>query len=91
MVHVPDAKVATLRKVIEEHVHEDVEVIFTDDYRAYPIALKAYKGKHKSINHSAGYYVTGDANEIQPTVEQVLGRPPGRLRDWLERNRTRFP
>ena len=29
-------------------------------------------------------------SEIQPTVEQVLGRPPGRLRDWLERNRARF-
>jgi uncharacterized protein YbjT (DUF2867 family) len=27
-------------------------------------------------------------SEIQPTVEQVLGRPPGRLRDWCERNRT---
>lgn len=52
MVHVPDAKAETLGKVIEEHVHEDVEVILTDDYRAYPIALKAYKGKHKTINHS---------------------------------------
>jgi uncharacterized protein YbjT (DUF2867 family) len=29
-------------------------------------------------------------SEIQPTVEQVLGRPPGRLRDWLERNRARL-
>jgi uncharacterized protein YbjT (DUF2867 family) len=29
-------------------------------------------------------------SEIQPTVEQVLGRPPGRLRGWLERNRTRL-
>ncbi|MDE3163415.1 MAG: IS1595 family transposase [Acidobacteriota bacterium] len=73
MVHVPDAKVETLRKVIEEHVHEDVEVILTDDYRAYPIALKAYKGKHKTINHSAGYYVTGDNNEIHTnTVESAF-------------------
>ena len=29
-------------------------------------------------------------SEIQPTVEQVLGRPPGRLRGWLERNRARL-
>ena len=29
-------------------------------------------------------------SEIQPTVEQVLGRPPGRLRGWLERNRGRL-
>ncbi len=29
-------------------------------------------------------------SEIQPTVEQILGRPPGRLRGWLERNRRRL-
>lgn len=29
-------------------------------------------------------------SEIQPTVEEVLGRPPGRLRDWLKRNRARL-
>lgn len=29
-------------------------------------------------------------SEIQPTVEQVLGRPPGRLRGWLERHRGRL-
>jgi transposase-like protein len=73
MVHVPDAKAATLREVIEEHIHEDVEVILTDDYRAYPIALKAFKGKHKTINHSGGYYVTGDQNEIHTnTVESAF-------------------
>jgi uncharacterized protein YbjT (DUF2867 family) len=29
-------------------------------------------------------------SEIQPTVEQVLGRPPGRLSDWVQRNRARL-
>jgi uncharacterized protein YbjT (DUF2867 family) len=29
-------------------------------------------------------------SEIQPTVEQVLGRQPGPLRGWLERNRARL-
>jgi uncharacterized protein YbjT (DUF2867 family) len=29
-------------------------------------------------------------SEIQPTVEQVLGRPLGRLRGWVERNRARL-
>lgn len=59
--------------MIEEHVHEEVEVILTDDYRAYPIALRAYKGKHKTVNHSAGYYVTGDSNEIHTnTVESAF-------------------
>ncbi len=29
-------------------------------------------------------------SEIQPTIEQILGRPPGSLRDWVKRNRTRL-
>ena len=29
-------------------------------------------------------------SEIRPTVEQVLGRPPGHLRSWVERNRARL-
>jgi transposase-like protein len=70
LVHVPNSKIETLRKVIEEHINEDVEVILTDDYKAYPIALRAFLGKHKSINHSAGIYVTGDSGEIHTnTVE----------------------
>ena len=60
-------------RVVEEHVHEDVEVILTDDYGAYPIARRAYAGKHKTIDHSAGIYVTGDAGEIHTnTVESAF-------------------
>jgi uncharacterized protein YbjT (DUF2867 family) len=29
-------------------------------------------------------------SEILPTVEQILGRPPERLRSWVERNRARL-
>ncbi len=29
-------------------------------------------------------------SEIQPTIEEVLHRPPGRLGDWVERNRARL-
>lgn len=73
MVHVIDAKSATIRKVVEEHVCDEVQVILTDDYRAYPIALKRYKDKHLSINHSAGYYVTGIDGEIHTnTVESAF-------------------
>jgi transposase-like protein len=73
MVHVIDAKAETIRKVVEEHVHEDVEVILTDDYRAYSIALKKYEGKHLSINHSGGYYVTGIDGEVHTnTVESAF-------------------
>jgi transposase-like protein len=73
MVHVIDAKSETIRKVVEQHVCDSVEVILTDDYRAYPIALKRYKNKHLSINHSAGYYVTGIDGEIHTnTVESAF-------------------
>jgi transposase-like protein len=73
MVHVIDAKSETIRKVVEEHVSDEVEIILTDDYRAYPIALKKYKDKHLSINHSAGYYVTGCDGEIHTnTVESAF-------------------
>ena len=29
-------------------------------------------------------------SDIQPTIEQVLGRPPGSLRGWVQRNRGRL-
>jgi hypothetical protein len=28
--------------------------------------------------------------EVQPTVEEVLGRPPGSLTAWIDRNRGAF-
>jgi hypothetical protein len=43
-------------------VSEDVDVIMTDDFGAYPPAL-AKAGvlcEHKAINHSSGVYVEGD-------------------------------
>jgi transposase-like protein len=73
MVHVIDAKSETIRAVVEAHVHDEVEVILTDDYRAYPIALKKYKDKHPTINHSGGYYVTGCDGEVHTnTVESAF-------------------
>jgi transposase-like protein len=73
MVHVADAKAETIRKVIEAHVSDDVEVILTDDYLAYPIALKKYEDRHLSINHSGGHYVTGISGEIHTnTVESAF-------------------
>lgn len=73
-VHVDDAKAATIQKVVEAHVHEDVELIMTDDFVSYPFALKRkFDGKHRSINHSKGYYVTGDNGEIHTnTVESAF-------------------
>jgi transposase-like protein len=60
--HASDVKSGTLAKYINENVSEDVDVIMTDDFGAYPPAL-AKAGvlcEHKAINHSSGVYVEGD-------------------------------
>jgi len=58
-----DVKSGTLAKYIRENVSEDVDVIMTDEWKAYPAALaKAGHSieKHKTVNHSAKVYVDGD-------------------------------
>src|ERR1035438_6831210 len=58
-----DCKSGTLAKYIKDNVSEDVDVIMTDDWKAYPKAIKKLgidPDKHKSINHSAKIYVDGD-------------------------------
>ncbi len=60
--HAKDAKSKTLAKYISENVSQDVEVMFTDDFGAYPNAMKrnAMGDRHKTIKHSSGQYVNGD-------------------------------
>lgn len=73
LMHVDDVKASTLGQIAEAFVSEDVEMIVTDDFKSYPLALKKFKGKHHRINHSLGYYVTGEANEIHTnTVESAF-------------------
>jgi len=58
-----DVKSGTLAKYIKENVSEDVDVIMTDDWSAYPGAMRkagVSPAKHKSVNHSAKVYVDGD-------------------------------
>jgi len=58
-----DVKSGTLAKYIKENVSEDVDVIMTDEWKAYPGALvKAGVSieKHKTVNHRAKIYVDGD-------------------------------
>jgi transposase-like protein len=58
-----DCKSGTLAKYIRENVSGDVDVIMTDDWGAYPGAMRkagVSPEKHKSINHSANVYVDGD-------------------------------
>ncbi len=69
--HAQDVKSGTLYKYIQENVSEDVDVIVTDDFAAYPRAMGSnFKDKHKRINHSAGYYVDGDVHTN--TVESAF-------------------
>jgi transposase-like protein len=72
-MHVDDVKADTLKQIAEAFVSDDVEMIVTDDFRSYPLALKKFGSKHHRINHSLGYYVTGDQNQIHTnTVESAF-------------------
>jgi transposase-like protein len=57
-IQTKDAKAATLRAIIEEHVGPDVEFYMTNDSTAANAVLKEI-GKHKVIRHSIGSYVDG--------------------------------
>jgi transposase-like protein len=61
--HAEDVKSGTLAKYIKENVSADVEVIMTDEWKAYPKAIResGIKGvAHKTVNHFEGVYVDGD-------------------------------
>jgi transposase-like protein len=70
--HATDAKSKTLAKYIHDNVSEDVEVMVTDDFAAYPNAMRKTGKikKHKTINHSSGVYVDGDIHTN--TVESAF-------------------
>lgn len=60
--HAPNAQIETLAKYLKEHVGSNVEMIMTDDFGAYPKALRVAGhdlDKHRTVNHSAGIYVEG--------------------------------
>jgi transposase-like protein len=57
-IQTKDAKAATLRAIIEEHVGPDVEFYMTDDSSAASAVLSK-TGKHKVIRHTIGSYVDG--------------------------------
>lgn len=61
--HAEDVKSGTLAKYIKENVSADVEVLMTDEWKAYPKAVResGVKGlQHKTVNHFKGVYVDGD-------------------------------
>jgi transposase-like protein len=70
--HAEDAKSGTLAQYIKDNVSEDVDVIVTDEFNAYPGAMKAtgHTEKHKTIKHKAKVYVDGDIHTN--TVESAF-------------------
>jgi transposase-like protein len=60
--HAEDVKSGTLEKYIRENIAEDVDVLFTDDYKPYRSAAGHLRkdGRHKTIRHSLRIYVKGD-------------------------------
>ncbi len=70
LLHVDSATSETIRKVMAEHVSEDVEVILTDESAIYPFAFTVSQKKlHKTICHSKEY-VCGDIHTN--TVESAF-------------------
>lgn len=70
--HAADAKSGTLARYIRENVSADVEVIVTDEFNAYPTAMKelALTERHKTIKHKSKIYVDGDIHTN--TVENAF-------------------
>lgn len=74
--HVEDIKSGTLERYIKENISSKVEVIITDEHASYPAAIDSnplfgdYRGKHRTVNHSAGVYV--DGNMHTNTVESAF-------------------
>lgn len=71
--HAEDAKSGTLAKYIKENVSDDVDVIVTDEFAAYPFAMDragVSREKHKTIEHRNRVYVRGDIHTN--TVESAF-------------------
>jgi transposase-like protein len=70
--HASDVKSGTLEKYIRENISEDVDVLFTDDYKPYRSAARHLRkdGRHKTIRHSLRIYVRGDVHTN--TVESAF-------------------
>ncbi len=70
--HAEDAKSGTLAQYIKDNVSEDVDVIVTDEFNAYPGAMKqaGLTERHKTIKHKSKVYVDGDIHTN--TVESAF-------------------
>ena len=59
--HASDVESGTLADYLRENISEDVDVVISDDFRAYDKAV-GNGTRHKTVNHSAGVYVVGDTH-----------------------------
>ena len=70
LIRAKEATSKAIRKIVDENVSEDVEVIITDESAIYPFAFnKAQSDVHKTIKHKS-VYVTGDVHTN--TVESAF-------------------
>jgi transposase-like protein len=70
--HAEDAKKGTLARYIQENISQDVEVIVTDDLRAYPGAMGEFKDRHQTVNHTAKEYVRVGTDIHTNTIESAF-------------------
>jgi transposase-like protein len=71
--HSTDIKSGTLAKYIKKNISQDVDVIMTDDFSAYPLAMiksKIHGSRHETIQHKRKVYVRGDVHTN--TVESAF-------------------
>jgi transposase-like protein len=70
--HADDAKTGTLAQFIKDNVSTDVDVLVTDEWSAYPDAMRrtGMESKHKTICHRGRVYV--DGNIHTNTVESAF-------------------
>ncbi|MGH9711255.1 MAG: IS1595 family transposase [Candidatus Acidiferrales bacterium] len=70
--HAKDGKSATLAHFIRENISDSVDVIITDEWMAYPDAMRrtGFSGRHKTIRHKNHVYVSGDVHTN--TVESAF-------------------
>jgi transposase-like protein len=71
--HAKDAKSNTLVKYIKASISTDAEVMFTDEWAAYPKAMmkaKIHGDQHETIRHKDRIYVDGDIHTN--TVESAF-------------------
>lgn len=72
--HAIDVNAGILAKYIEENISKDVEVIVTDEHKAYPLAMKRndLADKHETVNHSANEYVRFGTDIHSNSIESAF-------------------